>query len=202
MLVRSATGKYREYERRMLVEIAAKLGRDPMDAAFDIALDEDLRTHFRMLDSLVQDPAATIAILKTPHVVPGLSDGGAHVITELNTGFPTHLLGHWVREAQALKLEEAVHLLSGKAAAELSVTGRGLLREGYAADLTLFDPATVASGERRFVDDLPGGGRRLVQDAIGIEYTIVNGVVTQERGKPTGDLGGRTLRSYAYAKAA
>ncbi len=202
MLVRSATGKYREYERQMLVEIAANMGREPMDAAFDIALDEDLRTHFRMLDSLVQDPAATIAILKTPHVVPGLSDGGAHVVTELNTGFPTHLLGHWVREAQALKLEEAVHLLSGKAAAELSVTGRGLLREGYAADVTLFDPATVASGERRFVDDLPGGGRRLVQDAIGIEYTIVNGVVTQERGKPTGDLGGRTLRSYAYAKAA
>ena len=192
----------RKLEGKSIEQIAQEQGKGVMDAFLDLSVDEDLRTHFRMLDSLVQDPAATIAILKTPHVVPGLSDGGAHVVTELNTGFPTHLLGHWVREAQALKLEEAVHLLSGKAAAELSVTGRGLLREGYAADLTLFDPATVASGERRFVDDLPGGGRRLVQDAIGIEYTIVNGVVTQERGTPTGDLGGKTLRSYAYAKAA
>ena len=195
MLVRSVTGKYRQYEKQMLVDVAAKLGIDLMDAAIDIALDEDLKTHFRMLDPLGQDPKSMIEILKTPHVVPGLSDAGAHVVTEVNAGFPTHLLGHWVREAEALSLEEAVHLLSGKPAGELGVMGRGCLREGFAADMTIFDPAIVASGERTFVDDLPGGGRRLVQYAKGIEYTFVNGVLTQERGEPTGDLGGRTLRS-------
>ena len=201
MLVRSATGRYRQFEKQMLVDVAASMGKDPLDTALDIALDEGLKTHFRMLDPLGQDPEAAMRILKTPHVVPGLSDGGAHVVTELNTGFPTRLLGHWVRDAQALSLEEAVHLLSGKAVAELNIPNRGLLRKGFAADLTLFDPATVASGERVFVNDLPGGGERLVQHATGIEWTIVNGVVTLERGKPTGQLGGKTIRSSPSAKA-
>ncbi len=194
VLVESPTGRHRADEGRSLSEIARQRSCDPLDVAFDIALDEDLDSHFRVLDSRNHDEAAMLEILRSPHVVPGPSDAGAHLLRAANTGFPTWLLGHWVREKQALPLEEAVHLLSGRAARELGVTDRGLLREGQAADVVLFDADSVASLGREFVGDLPGGGRRWVQYAAGIESVWVNGEITLEGGTPTGCLSGRTLR--------
>lgn len=197
LLVESTSGRHRAEEGRTLDEIARTRSADPLDVAFDIALDEDLDSHFRVLDSRNQDPAAMVEILRSPHVVPGPSDAGAHLLRAANTGFPTALLGHWVREEQALGLEYAVHLLSGRAAQELGVRDRGLLREGQAADVVLFDADSVASLDRAFVHDLPGGGGRWVQHAGGIESVWVNGVLTLDRGEPTGRLGGRTLRGVA-----
>ena len=127
-----------------------------------------------------------LEILRSPHVVPGPSDAGAHLLRASNTGFPTHLLGYWVRERQALSLEEAVHLLSGRAAREVGVRDRGWLCEGQASDLVIFDAETVGPGERAFVDDLPGGGRRWIQYASGIESVWVNGEATLEGGQSTG----------------
>jgi len=128
LLVESATGRHRVHEGQSLAEIGRHRARDPLDVAFDIALDEDLDTHFRVLDSRNQDESAMLEILRSPHVIPGPSDAGAHLLRASNTGFPTHLLGHWVREKQALTLESAVHLLSGRPARELGVRSRGLLR--------------------------------------------------------------------------
>jgi len=164
-----------------------------------MALDEELDTHFRLLDARELSEDAMLAILKSPHVVPGMSDAGAHTITEVNTGFPTHLLGYWVRERQAFTLEEAIQLLASRPADEARVTDRGRLVEGMAADVAIFDPETVRPTAKEFVNDLPGGGRRLVQGSEGIEYTLVNGVVATESGKPTGDLGGRTIRSSDFS---
>ena len=194
LLVQSPTGRFRADEGRTLVEIANERGADPLDVAFDIALAEDLDTHFRVLDSRNHDERAMLEILRAPHVVPGPSDAGAHLLRAANTGFPTRLLGYWVREKGALSLEEAIHLLSGRAAQEIGIRDRGFLREGQAADIVLFDADRVDSTERAFVDDLPGGGKRWVQHAAGIESVWVNGQRTLERGKPTGRLGGRTLR--------
>lgn len=194
VLVASATGRYAEHEGQSVALIARRRGGDPLDVAFDLALDEDLATHFRVLDSRNQDEAALLEILRSPHVVPGPSDAGAHLLRATNAGFPTRLLGHWVRERGAIGLEEAVHLLSGRAAEELRVRDRGLLREGQAADVVLFDPETVAPLERAFVDDLPGGGERWIQRATGIEAVFVNGEQTLARGEPTGTRSGRTLR--------
>ena len=200
ILVRSATGKYRDFENMPVLEIAARLGKHPLDAVFDISLDEELQTQLRIIDPREQDPDVMIEILKSPHVVPGMSDAGAHLVTEVNTGFPTRLLGHWVREKGAMTLEQAVRLMAATPAEEAGVTDRGLLKEGLAADVAIFNPETVAASDRLFVNDLPGGEPRLVQNAIGIEYTIVNGVVTLEHGEPTGDVGGKTLRSFMYSK--
>ena len=194
MLIESPTGRHAADHGRRLSEIAAGRGCDPLDAALDMALEEDLDTHFRVLDSRNQDEDAMLEILRSPHVVPGPSDAGAHLLRAANTGFPTYLLGHWVREKQALGLEEAVHLLSGRAAKMLGVTDRGFLLEGQAADLVLFDPDTVGALDRAFVHDLPGGGARWVQYAGGIASVWVNGEKTLENGKPTGALSGRTLR--------
>ncbi|MDE0934125.1 MAG: amidohydrolase family protein [Novosphingopyxis baekryungensis] len=194
VLIESPTGRHAADHGRRLSEIAAGRGCDPLDAAIDMALEEDLDTHFRVLDSRNQDEAAMLEILRSPHVVPGPSDAGAHLLRAANTGFPTYLLGHWVREKQALGLEEAVHLLSGRAANMLGVTDRGFLLEGQAADLVLFDPDSVGALDRAFVHDLPGGGARWVQYAGGIASVWVNGEKTLENGEPTGALSGRTLR--------
>ena len=170
-----------------------------MDAAFDIALDEDLETHFRLLggggslDDLVD-------IFKAPHVVPGMSDAGAHLMSEVNAGFPTRLLGYWVREREAMTVEEAVRKLTGAVADELGIPDRGYIREGMPGDISIFDPATVADSDRTFANDLPGGASRLVQHAVGVEYVIVNGQITLEHGKHTGALGGKTVRSSHYKK--
>jgi len=194
VLVESPTGRYRSDEGRTIFEIARECSRDPLDVAFDIALEEDLNSHFRVLDSRNRDESVMLEILRSPHVIPGPSDAGAHLLRASNTGFPTWLLGYWVREKQGLRLEEAVHLLSGRPARELGVNDRGLLREGQAADLVLFDAESVASLGRSFVADLPGGGQRWVQSAGGIESVWVNGEVSLKGGDATGNLCGRTLR--------
>ena len=199
ILVKSTTGRHARFERRDMVAMGKELGKHPLDTALDIAVDEELSSQFRFVDPRQISEEVMLAILKTPHVIPGMSDAGAHLITEVNTAFPTALLGHWVRERNALTLEEAVHLLSGVPASEGGFHDRGRLEVGLAADVAIFDPQTVSPGDRAFVNDLPGGHPRLVQYAKGIEYTLVNGVVTLESGKPTGDLGGRTLRSGTYA---
>ena len=199
MLVKSTTGLYSKFEGMRVTEIAARMGKDPLDTAFDIALDEDLTTQFRQLDTRNADPNVMMEVLNAPHVAAGFSDAGAHLITEVNTGFSTRLLGHWVREKQAMRLEDAVRRLSSVQAEESGVTDRGKVLEGYVADLTIFDPQTVGPSERTFVNDLPGGARRLVQYSEGIEYTLVNGVVTMAHGKHTGATAGCVIRSGEYA---
>ena len=198
VLVKAATPKYERFNMMKVSDIAAELGKDPLDTAFDIALDEDLGTQMRLLDSRNPDENVIPAVLSAPHVAAGFTDAGAHLITEVNTGFCTRLLGYWVREKQAMTLEHAVRVITGVPAEESGITDRGFLKEGLAADITIFDPQTVDTSNREFVDDMPGGATRLVQHATGIEYTLVNGRVLLENGKHSGDLPGRTLRSTYY----
>jgi N-acyl-D-aspartate/D-glutamate deacylase len=199
MLVKSTTGLYAKFEGMLVSEIASQMSKDSLDAAFDIALDEDLTTQFRQLDTRNKDPDVMMKILNAEHVGAGFSDAGAHLITEVNTGFSTRLLGHWVRDKKQMRLEDAVRRLSSVQAEESGVTDRGKVLDGYVADLTLFDPQTVGPSERTFANDLPGGARRLVQYSKGIEYTLVNGVVTMAHGRHTGATAGRVIRSQDYA---
>jgi len=200
-LVESPTGRWRQFEGKTVTEIAAALGKDPLETAFDIALDEDLKTHFRIRGARFADKEPIVEILKSPHIVPGMSDAGAHMVSQIETGFPTHLLGYWVRERGALSLEAAVQLLASRPADIAGVTDRGRLLPGQAADIVLFDPKTIHDGARDFANDLPGGGKRLIQHAHGIEAVFVNGVLTRQDGHETGDLGGRVLRSGWYKKS-
>ena len=194
LLDKSATGRWQRFEGKSITLIASDLGADPLDAAFDIALDEDLKTAFWMPDSRYPNEQVMIDILKSPHVIVGQSDAGAHITTQINTGFPTHMLGYWVRERQAISLEEAVNILATRPADELGVTDRGRLVPGQAADIVLLDLERVRDGERSFVNDLPNGGRRLVQSAQGIEAVLVNGVVVWQGRAATGQLGGQVIR--------
>jgi len=166
--------RHRALEQRSIAEIAAEQGRDPLDAMLDLALAEDLGTTF-VAQLLNSDEEAVASMLNHPHSIVSLSDAGAHLTFFTDAGFGLHLLGHWVRERGAMALPEAVRRLTHQSAALFGMPGRGLLREGHAADLLLFDPATVGRGPKRRVFDLPGGAPRLTTDALGVHGVWVNG---------------------------
>ncbi|MCL0101883.1 amidohydrolase family protein [Dehalococcoidia bacterium] len=194
-MIESPTGRWKHLEGKNVVQMAAELGKDPLDAFFDVTLDEDLKTYYRIRDTRYPDQDVLIDIVKAPHILVGMTDAGAHMVTIVETGFPTHLLGYWARERQAISVEEAVYILAGRPADELGVKDRGRLLPGQAADVVLMDLDKVAAGGREFAYDLPGGERRLVEKAVGIEAVMVNGVVERRGDRDTGDLNGGVIRS-------
>jgi len=147
----------------------------PLDVMLDVALDEELRTRFA--STLANDDEDGIAwLLGQEGMLIGLSDAGAHVSQLCDACMPTDLLGRWSREKEVLTLEAAVHKLTGEPAAVFGFSDRGRVAPGAVADLTVFDPATVAPGPLRRVRDFPADGERLVADApVGVTHVVVNG---------------------------
>ena len=182
---------------RRLGDVAAERGMHPVDLALDLSLTSGLETRFRM-PILNTDPAIVAELLTHPATMIGLSDAGAHASQLCDACAPTELLGTWVRERGVLSLEEGVRRLTAQPAEVFGITDRGRLAPGLAADLTVFDPATVGCTPLRRVRDFPAGADRLVSDARGIRAVIVNGVVIREDGcdavDPAGPLPGRVLR--------
>jgi N-acyl-D-amino-acid deacylase len=174
-VVEAARPELARFEQRSIAAIAADDGRDPLDTMLDIALADDLRTVFtaQLLNS---DEAAVGRMLNHPHSLVSLSDAGAHLTFFNDAGFGLHLLGHWSRELGTMSLAEAARRLTSQPARVLGLVGRGTIAEGQAADLLLFDPATVGRGAKRRVHDLPAGAARLTTDAIGVHGVWVNGV--------------------------
>jgi N-acyl-D-aspartate/D-glutamate deacylase len=183
------------YERKTVGEIAEARGKDPLDTFFDLALEDDLTIQYTMAQYHEEGIRRLITDART---MIGLSDGGAHVNMLCDAGYCTYLLGTWVRERQALTLEHAVKRITSEPADFFGIRDRGRLAVGRPADVAIFDERTVGSAKRaRMQNDLPGGGRRLVMPAEGIEYTIVNGQVLYEHGRHSGALPGEVLRSGA-----
>ena len=115
-------------------------------------------------------------LLVHDHVILGLSDAGAHVDQLCDAPLPTDLLGTWVRDRGAISLEHAVRKLTGEPADMFGFVGRGYLREGYAADVCVFDPITVGTGPTRRVRDFPADAERLTaEEPTGMRHTLVNG---------------------------
>src|SRR4029078_10589579 len=122
-------------------------------------------------------------ILNNRDILLGLGDGGAHLDMLCDSGYPTYVLGTWVRDRKVLTLEEGVRSMTSDPADFYGIKDRGRIAPGLAADLAIFDPAVVVSEgrpQRRY--DLPGGAKRMVMRSRGIEYTVVNGVVTWQKG--------------------
>jgi N-acyl-D-aspartate/D-glutamate deacylase len=191
--VKSAQLKH--LEGRTVAEIAAERGVDGVDALLDITLEDDLENEFTM-QSFNTRADRVAEILNDRDMLLGLGDGGAHLDMLCDCGYPTYVLGTWVRERGVLTLEEAVRRMTSDPADFFGIGDRGRIQPGMAADLVLFDPATVGSvgrPERRY--DLPGGAKRVVMRSQGIEMTLVNGAVTWEKGALTGDAAGKVLRS-------
>lgn len=185
----------KNYEGKTVAEIAAAWGKDPVDTLCDLTLQDDLDIEFT-LATFNNRVDRMQEILVNRDILIGLGDGGAHVDMLCDSGYPTFLLGTWVRERGVLSLEEGVRRLTSDPADFFGITDRGRLAPGLAADITVFDPATIGSanrGERRY--DLPGGAKRMVMPSRGVLHTIVNGESVYENGALTGAKAGQVLRS-------
>jgi len=189
-----------EGPHRSLAEIAQERGVDPVEALIDLALEKDLERFF-LQPIANENQEHALELIKHPRTVVTFSDSGAHVSQIMDASLQTHLLSHWVRAKQALTLEQAVRMLSFDNATAWGFSDRGLIREGFAADLVVFDPDAVGPEMPDVVSDLPAGARRLVQRARGISATVVNGEVLLRDGKHTGALPGRLLRGPLAAMA-
>jgi len=184
-------------EKKSIQEIAKEQGKDGLDCFLDLSLEEDLETRF-VHTNTQGDPEAVCEILKHPAVMIGQSDAGAHMGYDARFGYSTAFLGCWVRDHRIMGLEEAVAKLTFRVASVFGLNDRGLLRPGMAADIAVFDPATVNTQEPEYVQDLPGNETRMIQKATGVPYTVVNGAVVIENGAPTGARPGKILRPTAW----
>lgn len=185
---------------------AARAGVSPDALAYDALMADDGR-------GLLMAPAVNYAygsldvcyeMLRHPHTVYGLGDGGAHLGFLCDASIPTTMLAHWTRDRHRgpmIPLPEVVRGLTRDCAEAVGLADRGLIAPGYKADLNLIDFATVNLRGAEVRHDLPEGGRRLTQDADGYVATIVSGVITRRNGAPTGALPGRLVRGGAFAPA-
>ena len=191
-MIKAATAANKKLEKKSVVEIAQIRGQDIIDAFLDLSLEEGLETQFQT-SSTNGDEQAVAEIIRSPFTLVGQSDAGAHLIYDAGYGYATRLLGYWIRERNVMSLEEGVRKLTFMVASIFGLHDRGLLRRGMAADIVVFDPTTIRECDPEMVSDLPGGEKRLIQKATGVEMTIVNGEVLVAQGEHTGALPGTVL---------
>jgi N-acyl-D-aspartate/D-glutamate deacylase len=160
-----------------LVDVAEQRDAEPLDALLDLAIEESDLRHLRVKALLANDNETDVAVLlQEEQCTLGLSDAGAHVGQLCDAPLPTDLLSRWVREKGVLTVEQAVSKLTKVQADLFGFADRGVLREGMAADIVVFDPKTVASGPLRRVRDFPADAERLTADQpIGMHHLFVNG---------------------------
>jgi len=183
----------RQYQGRRLREIAQELGKPIPEVMLDLAVADDLRTEFQINNIIHGDPDVVAQILDYPSIHIGASDAGAHVSQFCGAGDTSDLLARFVRQLGKLSMERAVHRLTAEPADAWGIKNRGRIKPGAFADLTVFDPKTIARGEEVFVSDFPGGGNRYIRHAQGIEQVIVNGKVVIDGGHYTDARAGRIV---------
>ncbi|MFS8482399.1 MAG: amidohydrolase family protein [Acidimicrobiia bacterium] len=178
---------------------AAREGRRPEEVAYDLLLEDEGRALIYMpLDSYGDGDFRVLhELLSRDDVVLGLGDGGAHCGLLCDASVPSYVLTHWVRDrsrGDRLPLEHAVNLQTRRNAALFGFDDRGLVAPGHLADLNVIDLDDLHVPAPRMVQDLPAGGKRLVQAAEGYVATIKRGVVVREHDEATGERPGRLVR--------
>ena len=182
------------YDKPSMAELARAKGVHPVELMIDMALERDLKMFFRQ-PIANEDQSQVLDMMKHPRSVITFSDSGAHVSQIMDSSLQTHLLSYWVREKQAMTLEEAVKQITYNTATMWGLHDRGLIREGMAADLVVFDPKTIGARMPDVVHDLPSGAKRLKQTADGILNTVVNGEILLTNNEHSGAVPGQLLRS-------
>ena len=188
-----------ELAERQVFDLAVERGCTALDVMLDISLEDDLKTRFWSV--VANDDEEGIAwLLPRDNVLLGLADSGAHVSQLCDACFATDLLGSWVRDRGVMSLERAVHKLTAEPAAVYGFSDRGSIEVGKAADICVFDPATISPGPLRRVYDFPADGERLTADApVGVAHVLVNGVPIRQDGSPVSEgldaRPGRVLRA-------
>jgi N-acyl-D-amino-acid deacylase len=179
-----------------LTVLAEKHGKHVADMMLDLALEEGLDTEFQLMTRSDQEEAQIADMVKSGHALPTQSDAGAHLNTNFCTaGESSYVLGQWVRDRELLTLEDAIRRYTFQPARIMGLRDRGMIREGLAADLMVFDLASIGIKEDEVTQDGPSGTPRRVQGADGVHHVIVGGQVVLEHGKHTGAFPGRVLRA-------
>jgi N-acyl-D-aspartate/D-glutamate deacylase len=179
--------------------IGAREGRTPQDVAYDMLIEDEGRGFiFTCLVNYANyDLEAVKEMYSRDHVIPGLSDGGAHVAFISDASFPTFLFSYWGRDrgADRMSIPDLVRRQTREPARFAGLTDRGLLAPGMKADINVIDFDNLALERPKMVVDLPAGGRRLMQKARGYAATVKAGQITYRNGEPTGALPGGLVRS-------
>ncbi|MEE9147295.1 MAG: amidohydrolase family protein, partial [Candidatus Tectomicrobia bacterium] len=170
---------------RSVAEVAKEMRQDPTEVVMDLALEKDMKQFF-LQPIANENQEHALELIKHPRTVVTFSDSGAHVSQIMDSSLQTHLLAYWVREKHALTLEDAVRQLTFVPASYWGMSNRGMLRQGYAADVVVFDPDRITPMLPELVYDLPAGARRLKQKSAGIAATVVNGEVLMRHNEHTG----------------
>ena len=197
VIVETFTPATERFRGRPVDDIAAELQTSPFEALMSVVIADGLRTTFTRstADPTTNDWEARRQIWRDPRSLIGASDAGAHLDMIAAFRYSTGLLQEAVREQQLLPLEEAIHMLTAAPARLYGFRDRGVIREGYHADLVILDPATVGSEPVGTRFDLPGGAGRLYAAATGVDQVLVRGTPIVSDGQFTGARPGRVLHS-------
>ena len=186
----ASTEQFREMS---VAQAAAATGKHPVDAMLDIAVEDGLDTLF-----FVAPPQGDSSFLKEivqyPHMLFGVSDGGAHTKFLTAGRYPTETLSEQVRDNQWVTYEEAHRRLSALPAHLAGFRDRGVIHNGGPADVVVYDPENLQALPMEVVHDLPGGEWRRIQRAKGYQNVILNGEVTIENDEQTETYSGQLLR--------
>jgi len=182
---------------RVVSEIAERANRGTFDTLLDVVINDELRTILWPLpsDNDLKSWQMRAEAWNHPLVLIGGSDAGAHLDRMCGAPYTTSFLADTLRGRQLVSLERCVQLMTQAPAQLFGLRERGELREGFHADVVVFDPEKVATGEVQLLADLPGGSARLYADAIGVHRVMVNGTTIVTDGKETGARPGTVLRS-------
>jgi N-acyl-D-aspartate/D-glutamate deacylase len=190
---------YEPGPERSLAGVAAASGRTPLEVAYDeMARDGGQGLlYIPILNYATGDLDHVREMMLHPQGLLGLADGGAHTGTICDASMPTFMLTHWTRDrsrGERLPLEYVVRKQTLDTARLYGMADRGTVEPGALADLNLIDYDALTLGAPYVTNDLPAGGRRLLQKASGYVATVKSGTVTFEHGEPTGALPGRLVR--------
>lgn len=191
-----------DYEQPFEQSMAARarsLGVPPKELVYDLLMEKEGRNHLyvTLCNYVYGSLDSCLEMMRHPGAVLGLGDGGAHCGTICDGSFPTFMLTHWVRDRQRgarMSLPEVVKSLSQDTARAVGLLDRGIIAQGYKADLNVVNLDRLHLHAPEVAHDLPTGGRRLVQRAEGYAATIVSGEVVYRNGVPTGMCPGRLVR--------
>ncbi|OIJ87712.1 aminoacylase [Streptomyces sp. MUSC 14] len=182
---------------RVVRDIAEERGLDPFACLVEICAADELRTVLWPMPT-DNDPASWALRAETwqhEDVLLGGSDAGAHLDRMCGAPYTTRFLGDCLRRRKLVGLERAVQMLTDDPARLFGLRERGRIREGFHADLVLFDPERIDAGQARLVHDLPGDSPRLDSAAIGVRAVWVNGVEAIRDDVVSGAVPGKVLRS-------
>lgn len=199
----SAQPNYEPEPGQSIKDRAEAMGVSPESLAYDLLLQDGGRNY--LLVAFANYPEDTLDHLwrfyEDPNAVMGLGDGGAHYGLIVDSTYPTFVLQHWARDRKGrrLSLAQAVKAMTGQPASVMGWQDRGTIAPGKKADINVIDHQAIRMDAPCVVADLPGGGRRLDQQAHGYRYTIVSGEVIVKDDVPTGNLPGRVVKGAGAA---